>query len=283
MDTQTKSKQATGQLFIVATPIGNLNDMTFRAVSTLQHVDKIAAEDTRTSGVLLRHFGIETPMFPCHEHNEKAVAKTMITALKAGQNIALISDAGTPLINDPGFRLVRLVREAGLRVVPIPGACSPIAALCAAGLASDHFRYLGFFPRKGSAKSEMLQCIKEDRGTLIFLESPKRIIKTLQAISEYCGERELCVARELTKLHEEILHGQCEALLLHFQDHAPRGEMVLLIGPDDAPVHVEDQEICHVAAQAEFSTLSPSGRAREVARRLHIPRSRVYQLLMHHE
>ncbi|MDQ6974934.1 MAG: 16S rRNA (cytidine(1402)-2'-O)-methyltransferase [Mariprofundaceae bacterium] len=273
-------KNSTGQLFVVATPIGNLEDMTFRAIKTLQKVAKIAAEDTRTSRVLLRHFKINTPMIACHEHNEKEVADTILELLNQGQDIALISDAGTPLINDPGFRLVQHISQAGVRIVPLPGACSPMVALCAAGLASDRFSYLGFFPRSGRAKTEALRFIEGQRHTLIFLESPKRIVKTLKTLEPLCINRDLCVARELTKLYEEFIRGSCETLLAHFAAHAPRGEMVLLIGPCNTPMVVDDAMIFRVAATPLMLALAPSAKAREVAKVLDVARARVYDVLM---
>jgi len=279
METQTREKIPNGQLFVVATPIGSLDDMTFRAVNTLKSVAKIAAEDTRNSKVLLRHFAITTPMIACHEHNEKQVAEHIVALLSEGLDVALISDAGTPLINDPGFRLLQIIIASGARVVPLPGACSPIVALSAAGLPSDRFTYLGFFPRGGSAKTEVLRFIEQNRHTLMFLESPRRIEKTLQLLAAPCAGRELCIGRELTKLHEEFLRGSCEELLAHFLQHPPRGEMVLLIGPSNSPVVVDDATIIRAASMAEFAELAPSARARAIAKSFDVSRSRVYKLL----
>lgn len=268
---------------MVATPIGNLEDMTFRAIKTLQKVAKIAAEDTRTSGVLLRHFDIHTPMIACHEHNETAVATNILQILCNGQDVALICDAGTPLINDPGFRLVQQISQAGGRIVPLPGACSPMVALSAAGLASDRFSYLGFFPRSGRAKTEALAFVEQHRHTLIFLESPKRIVKTLTALQPFCVDRELCIARELTKLYEEFIRGSCDTLLAHFDAHPPRGEMVLLIGACTSAAVVDDAMIFHLAASPSIINLAPSAKARTIAKTLAIPRTRVYDLLMEGE
>ncbi len=280
METQTKAKKPTGQLFVVATPIGNLEDMTFRAIKTLQNVTKIAAEDTRTSGVLLRHFDIKTPMMACHEHNETAVSASILQLLGDGHDVALICDAGTPLINDPGFRLVQHISRAGGRIVPLPGACSPMVALSAAGLASDRFSYLGFFPRSGRTKAEALNFVEQQRHTLIFLESPKRIIKTLKALQPLCVDRELCVARELTKLYEEFIRGSCETLLAHFEAQAPRGEIVLLIGACNAAAIIDDDMIFDLAHSPAITNLAPSAKARTIAKTLAIPRTRVYDLLM---
>ncbi|MDQ6967023.1 MAG: 16S rRNA (cytidine(1402)-2'-O)-methyltransferase, partial [Mariprofundaceae bacterium] len=159
MKTQPNDKHADGQLFIVATPIGNLSDITFRAVETLKSVDLIAAEDTRVSRRLCEHYGITTPLTACHEHNEEKMAAQLLDSIRQGRNIALISDAGTPLINDPGYRLVSRLREAGVRITPIPGACSPIAALCASGLPTDSFTYDGFLARSGKTRRKQIEAI----------------------------------------------------------------------------------------------------------------------------
>ncbi|MDQ6956610.1 MAG: 16S rRNA (cytidine(1402)-2'-O)-methyltransferase, partial [Mariprofundaceae bacterium] len=195
MDSQDNPIQTSGQLFIVATPIGNLADMTYRAIETLKNVDWIAAEDTRVSGRLLEYYDIKTAMFACHDHNEAKVAERMLERLQAGESGALISDAGTPLINDPGYRLVRKIRQAGLGVVPIPGACSPITALCASGLATDQFTYMGFLARSGRSRTLQLQAVADAVHTCVFLESPKRIVKTLQHLAGVVGSKEICIGR----------------------------------------------------------------------------------------
>jgi len=280
MDSQDNSIQACGQLFIVATPIGNLADMTYRAIETLQTVDWIAAEDTRVSGRLLGYYDIKTPMFACHDHNEAKVAERMLERLQSGESGALISDAGTPLINDPGYRLVRKIRQAGLNVVPIPGACSPIAALCASGLATDQFTYMGFLARSGRTRTAQLQMIADARHTCVFLESPKRIVKTLQNLADVVGTKEICIGRELTKLHEEFVSGSASDVMAHFNKHTPRGEMVVMIGVSQTPVEITDAMIVVEAKQAIYEALSPSARARAVAQKLDVKRSRVYDVLM---
>ena len=254
--------------------------MTYRAVETLKTVDWIAAEDTRVSSRLMEHFDIKTAMFACHDHNETKVAERMLQRLQAGENGALISDAGTPLINDPGYRLVRKIREAGLNVVPIPGACSPIAALCASGLPTDQFIYMGFLPRTGRSRLQQLQMIADAASTCVFLESPKRIIKTLESLVGILGEKELCIGRELTKMHEQFLFGSAAELLEHFKVHTPRGEMVVMVGVSQTVIEVSDDMIIHVAKSSEYIDLSPSARARAVAQRLHVKRSHVYDVLM---
>ena len=256
--------------------------MTFRAVETLKNVALIAAEDTRTSGRLLQYYSIETPMLACHEHNEQQAAQRIEEALASGQDVALISDAGTPLINDPGYQLVHSLRHKGYRITPIPGASSPIAALSAAGFSCDHFSYMGFFPRRGSARRQALQWLATSPHTTVFLESPKRIIKTLQALMPVTGERPLCIARELTKLHEEFLHGTAAQLLQHFASHPPRGEMVLIIDRQQANGTADDDTILQLAETPTYATLRPSAKARAIARHLGIDRDRVYRLLMAH-
>jgi len=280
MDSQDNSIQACGQLFIVATPIGNLADMTYRAIETLKIVDWIAAEDTRVSGRLLEYYDIKTPMFACHDHNEAKVAERMLERMQSGESGALISDAGTPLINDPGYRLVRKIRQAGLDVVPIPGACSPIAALCASGLATDQFTYMGFLARSGRTRTAQLQSIADAKHTCVFLESPKRIVKTLQSLADVVGTKEICIGRELTKLHEEFVSGSALDVMAHFNEHTPRGEMVVMVGVSQIPVEITDAMIAVEAKQAIYEILSPSARARAVAQKLDVKRSRVYDVLM---
>jgi len=280
MDSQDNSIQTSGQLFIVATPIGNLADMTYRAIETLKNVDWIAAEDTRVSGRLLEHYDIKTAMFACHDHNEAKVAERMLVRLRAGESGALISDAGTPLINDPGYRLVRKLREAGLDVVPVPGACSPITALCASGLATDQFTYMGFLARSGGTRSEQLQWIAEATHTCVFLESPRRILKTLQHLANVVGSKEVCIGRELTKLHEQFISGSVTKVIAYFEEHTPRGEMVVMIGVSQETVEITDAMIIFEGQQPSYESLSPSARARAVAQKLDVKRSRVYTVLM---
>jgi len=201
MESQPKHQTPTGQLFVVATPIGNLGDITYRAVETLKNVDLIAAEDTRTSRKLLQHCGISTPMIAVHEHNEEYAAGKLLQRLQQGESIALISDAGTPLISDPGYRLVRKLRSEGIRITPIPGASSVLTALCAAGLPTDHFRFEGFLPRSGASRSAAMQRVAESSETNVILESPRRLLSSLKNLQPLLEEgRELVVARELTKL-----------------------------------------------------------------------------------
>lgn len=257
-----------------------MGDITWRAVETLKEADVIAVEDTRVSGKLLARYGIETPMMACHEHNEKKSAVKILALLEEGKLVALISDAGTPLINDPGYRLVRQAREAGFRVVPVPGASSPIAALSASGLPTDRFTYGGFFPRGGAAKNDVLSELAGAAHTWLFLESPHRLVKTLHALAEAgLAQREICVARELTKLHESIVGGRLEEVLQYYHDHPPRGEIVLMIAPSEASGEVGDDEIAAMLGSGEFAALPPSKRAGAVARALKVPKARVYDLI----
>lgn len=221
-----------GILYIVATPIGHLKDITQRALDTFSQVDLIAAEDTRHSGLLLSHYGIKKPFFALHDHNEQEKASVLVEKLKQGKHIALISDAGTPLISDPGFHLVRQCREAGIAVVPLPGACAAITALCASGIASDRFCFEGFLPAKSKARRDKLEKVAEEERTLIFYESTHRILDTLADMQEVLGEaRYVVLARELTKTWETIV-GDTVANLRQWLSEDPnrtKGEMVLII------------------------------------------------------
>ena len=221
-----------GTLYIVATPIGNLQDITQRALAVFAEVDLIAAEDTRHSGLLLSHYGIKKPFFALHDHNEQHKADLLVEKLRAGTNIALISDAGTPLISDPGFHLVRKCRQTGVKVVPLPGACAAITALCASGIASDRFCFEGFLPAKSKARRDRLQNLQKEDRTLIFYESTHRILDTLADVEELFGaERYVVLAREITKTWETISGDSVGNLRRWLSEDANRtkGEMVLIV------------------------------------------------------
>ncbi|MCH7881003.1 MAG: 16S rRNA (cytidine(1402)-2'-O)-methyltransferase [Proteobacteria bacterium] len=220
-----------GVLYIVATPIGNLDDIGLRALDTLKSVDLIAAEDTRHSARLLKHFGIRKELVSLHEHNERARIEKVIEKLMAGTDIALISDAGTPLISDPGYVLVKAVHEAGLTVTPIPGPSSIIAALSGAGVPTDQFSFYGFLSHKNKERIDKLQAIKKQNGTLVLLESSHRILRLLEQLAEVFPDRYIVVAKELTKVYEKFLRGRAEELLAMFAQDASlaRGEFVVLI------------------------------------------------------
>lgn len=240
----------TGILYIVATPIGNLQDITQRALTVFQDVDLIAAEDTRHSGLLLSHYGIKKPFFALHDHNEQQKADVLVEKLQQGGNIALISDAGTPLISDPGFHLVRKCRQAGIKVVPLPGACAAVTALCASGIASDRFCFEGFLPAKSKARQDKLKNLEKEDRTLIFYESTHRILDTLADMEFVFGsERYVVLAREITKTWETI-QGDEIAKLRQWLEQDPnrtKGEIVLIV---EGYQHCEEQEISPQAVQA---------------------------------
>lgn len=220
------------KLYIVATPIGNISDISYRAIETLQKVDVIAAEDTRHSGKLLSHYQIKKPMFPLHDHNERERGKVLIAKIKAGQSVALISDAGTPLISDPGYHLVNECRAQGVDIVPIPGACATITALSAAGLPTDRFSFEGFLPAKEKGKQDKLNALIEETRTMVFYESPRRIIDTVQQIINIFGaERKLVIARELTKTFESFYSKPAGEMLIWLNEDTNhcRGEFVLMV------------------------------------------------------
>ena len=219
-------------LYVVATPIGNLGDFSPRAVEVLQRVDLIAVEDTRHSGRLLQHFAIKTPMQALHEHNERKLADSLLQRIENGQTVALISDAGTPLLSDPGYHLVRLAREKGIRVIPIPGASALIAALSVAGLPTDRFRFEGFLPAKRGARQQQLETLKQESLTLVFYESPHRIEDTLADMQVILGaDRPTVLARELTKTFETIRSGTLAELSQWVAEDANqrKGEIVVLV------------------------------------------------------
>lgn len=221
-------------LYIVATPIGHLDDISQRAIQVLRDVAWVAAEDTRHSGKLLSHLGISARFLSLHDHNEKQRAASLVEKIKAGDNVALISDAGTPLISDPGYSLVRLCRDAGVRVVPIPGPCALISALCCAGLPTDKFHFIGFLPAKSGQRQQVLKDIPAGVGTLICYEAARRIIDTLQDVMAVYGpDRELVLAKELTKTFEHFEHGTATKIIewLEADPQRCQGEMVLMIAP----------------------------------------------------
>lgn len=224
--------ESMGTLYIVATPIGNLQDMTLRAIEVLKKVDRIAAEDTRHSAPLLKHFSIAKPSLSMHEFNERERLKVVMEYLQQGESIALISDAGTPLISDPGFHLVREAKAQGINVVAVPGACAAIAALSIAGLPTDKFTFEGFLPAKPEARRNRLATLLHEARTMIFYEAPHRMASVLQTMAEVFGrERKAVVAREITKIHESVLADNFAGLIQYFDEHpnSLRGEFVILV------------------------------------------------------
>jgi 16S rRNA (cytidine1402-2'-O)-methyltransferase len=221
--------ESSGILYLVATPIGNLEDMTFRAIRTLREVDLIAAEDTRQTRKLLTHFEIQTRLVSYHEHNKKASGPELIRLLQEGSSIALVSDAGLPAISDPGADLVRDAAERGIPVVPVPGANAALSALIISGLPTERFLFAGFPPRQRKALNEWLVSIAHEQGTLMMYESPHRIEKTLAAMLEVIGDRRIVMARELTKRHEEAARGTITECMAWLDEHPPLGEYVIIV------------------------------------------------------
>ncbi|MDR5591299.1 16S rRNA (cytidine(1402)-2'-O)-methyltransferase [Christiangramia sp. SM2212] len=218
-----------GKLFLVPTPIGNLEDITFRAIRVLKEADLILAEDTRNSGKLLKHFEIQTQMFSHHMHNEHKTVDSIVSRIKAGETVALISDAGTPAISDPGFLLTRACVEAGVEVDCLPGATAFVPALVNSGLPNDKFVFEGFLPVK-KGRQTRLKLLAEETRTMVFYESPHKLIKTLGHFSEYFGEdRRVSVSREITKMHEETIRGTAAEVLQHYTDNPPKGEIVVIV------------------------------------------------------
>lgn len=239
-------QSGSGCLYVVATPIGNLRDITARAVAVLTEVDLVAAEDTRHTRRLLQHLGIATPLQAVHEHNEDAAVAQLLPRLRAGQRIALVSDAGTPLISDPGFPLVRACRQAGVAVQPVPGASALIAALSVAGLPTDRFRFEGFLPRKAAARRQFLETLLHETATLVFYESSHRISAALSDLCVVLGNERLAVlARELTKLHETVLSGPLSELVARVaaDENQRKGEFVLMLAGAAAAASDSDVEL----------------------------------------
>jgi 16S rRNA (cytidine1402-2'-O)-methyltransferase len=233
MNTKSQSEAGTGCLYLVATPIGNLEDITLRAVRTLKEADVIACEDTRQTQKLLQHYGIRKEMVSYHEHNELTRSPELVIELEQGAKIALVSDAGTPGISDPGHRLVTLCLRHHIPVVPIPGPSALVAALGASGLPTDEFLFVGFLPPRSGARRKALAALKTEPRTLIFYEAPHRVVETLADSADILGPRPAVIAREVTKIHEEFLRGPLPELLEAARKRAPRGEITLLIGAGD--------------------------------------------------
>ncbi|MDH3453868.1 MAG: 16S rRNA (cytidine(1402)-2'-O)-methyltransferase [Desulfuromonadales bacterium] len=230
--TEAQGRAVTGTLYVVATPIGNLEDITYRAVRILSEVDLVAAEDTRHSRKLFARFGIQKPLVSYHDHNEQQRQEELIQRLQAGEDIALISDAGTPCIADPGYRLIGSCHAAGITVVPIPGPSALITALSAAGVSTERFAFEGYLPQKAKARADLLRQLNGEQRTLIFYEAPHRLAATLADLVDIMGaERPLVVARELTKLYEEFFRGTAAEAVTRFTREPARGELVLIIPP----------------------------------------------------
>lgn len=265
-------------LYIVATPIGNLGDLSARAAHVLSHADVIAVEDSRVTAGLLRHIGTKRPMIPYHDHNADAVRPGLIARM-GSEVVALVSDAGTPLISDPGYKLVRDARAAGHAVVTVPGPCAAVAALTLAGLPTDRFLFVGFLPSKQHARAEAIAEIADIRATLVLYESGPRLSACLSALAEGLGDREAGVAREITKKFEECVTGRLSMLATRYADAPPKGEIVVVVAPPDAPppASADDGDAALVEA---LTRLPPAKAAGEVAKRLGLDRKALYTRAM---
>ena len=269
-----------GTLYVVATPIGNLEDITRRALRVLGEVNVVACEDTRRTRALLTHFALATPTVSYHEHNETSRAGELVARMLDGESVALVSDAGTPCISDPGYRLVREAAAAGIDVVPIPGASAGVAALSASGLATDAFLFVGFLPAKRSARKARLAELAEVRETVVFYEAPHRIGAMLEDLGEAFGEREVVVARELTKLHEEIVRGTVAEVAAKMTSERHRGEFVVVVeGASDrgAASDVDAIPARDRVAALEAEGLSRMDAVKRVAKERGVPKREVYR------
>lgn len=274
-----------GTLYLVSTPIGNLEDIAHRAVRVLGEVDLIACEDTRHTKKLLNHYGIKTKTISYHDHNERERAAELVELLKLGSDVAVVSDAGTPAISDPGYRLARVAIDNGLPVVPVPGACALITALVASGMPTDEFFFGGFLPARSGARRARLSELRAMPATLIFYEGPHRIAATLKDAQEILGEREAVVARELTKMHEEIVRGRLSELAARFSStENARGEMVLIIDRAVIQTEVETDKavvsIAELVAKLESEGLDHRAALKKAARELGFSRDEAYRRLV---
>ncbi|MFA6409231.1 MAG: 16S rRNA (cytidine(1402)-2'-O)-methyltransferase [Gammaproteobacteria bacterium] len=273
------TQKTPGALYIVATPIGNLQDITLRALETLKSIDLIAAEDTRNSKNLLYHYGIDKPLLSLHDFNEDKQSNILLEKIRKGQNVALISDAGTPLISDPGYRLTKLAHEKNIQIIPIPGACAAISALSASGLPTDRFVFEGFLAAKNSARRSRLKELQDEERSLVFYESPHRILETLQdCIAVFGGTRDAVYARELTKLFETLRKSTLEELFQWIKNDAnqQKGEIVLIIsGIEKEKIKPESFESLTSEQKTTLRALSealPSSQAAELASKILSPK-----------
>ncbi len=266
-------------MFVISTPIGNLEDITLRALRILREdVSAIACEDTRQTQKLLDHYQIRSPLLSYHEHNETARTLDLLERLNRGESIALVSDAGTPLLSDPGYRVVTAAVENGIPVVPVPGASAALAALAASGLPTDSFRFTGFVPAKGGQRRKWLESLLSEESTVIAYESPHRILETLAEMAEVFGERRLAVARELTKIHEEFLRGTAAEIRRTLAERpSVKGEFTLVIAKGDQPAQVDDPAAEIKRLQSEEG-LSRMDAIKTIAKRLNLPKREVYRL-----
>ena len=268
------------KLYLAATPIGNLEDVTYRVIRVLKTVPLIAAEDTRKTSLLLKEYQVQTPLIAYHDHNKDHQTAVLLDHLAAG-DLALVTDAGTPAVNDPGYTLVRAAIDAGHTVIPLPGPSAPITALSASGLPSDAFLFLGYLPRKAKQRRDLLRKYRDFPHTLIFLETPHRLLVSLEDLQAVLGDRQAAVARELTKLHEEIFRGTTAAALAHFGKGQVRGEITLVLeGAGDEPRKWNREKLLAAVQQgARDGSLPPSKLAKKLAEKSGWPRREIYELL----
>ncbi len=271
-----------GTLYVVGTPIGNLEDITFRAVRILQSVDLIAAEDTRHTGKLLQHFQIKAPQISYHDHNRNSRISELLEKLHQGQAIALVTDAGIPGISDPGYELVKACVEVGIQVVPIPGPSAAITALSAAGLPTEQFVFEGFLAAKAQQRRDRLEFLRSEPRTIIFYEAPHRLRQTLQDLAAVLGtQRQLVLARELTKLHEEFWRGSIGQAITHYTEREPQGEYTLVVAgmPPEQP-QLSEAQIKAELQQLMAQGISRSQASRQLAQATSLPRRQLYQLAL---
>ena len=274
--TEEQGRGTNGTLYVVATPIGNLEDITYRAVRILGEVDLVAAEDTRHSRKLFARFGIQKPLISYHDHNEQLRQEELLTRLLSGEDIALISDAGTPCIADPGYRLIASCHAAGITVVPIPGPTASITALSAAGVSTERFAFEGYLPQKAKARTDLLKQLNGEQRTLVFYEAPHRLSATLSDLVDVLGaERPLVVARELTKLHEEFFRGTAAEAVSRFERKPARGELVLIIPPSTQGPQMNVREA--LRRLLNESDLSRREAVKLIAREYGLPSSDIYR------
>jgi 16S rRNA (cytidine1402-2'-O)-methyltransferase len=277
-----------GTLYVVATPIGNLEDITLRALRVLREVELIACEDTRHTARLLAHYAIQRPTTSYHEHNETEKAGLLLDKVESGMNIALVSDAGTPCISDPGYRIVRQAHKRHIRVIPIPGPCSFIAALSASGRASDSFTFLGFLPARKNARAALLTELKDEERTLIFFESPERLLEAFGDLDRILGPRSLTIAREVTKLYEELFSGTPKEGIEYFARKPVKGEIVVIVEPgvrESGSLESLDIKALQerVAGMMQSLGIMKTEAVKRLAREMNVSRRELYRLLVEDE
>jgi 16S rRNA (cytidine1402-2'-O)-methyltransferase len=271
------------KLFVVSTPIGNLEDLTHRAARVLGEVAHVLAEDTRRTGKLLQHIGVEAELTSLHAHNEASRRPRVLEWLGAGEDVALVADAGTPLVSDPGARIVQAALEAGHEVIPIPGPSAGLAALVASGLPAERFTFLGFLPRRGSERGQLLARVAASQDSVVLFESPERLIDLLAELEGACGaDRRVAVGREMTKLHETVFRGTLVDARAYYGNRSPRGEVTVVVAgapPPEASTAQDPEAARQLARTLLAEGSSPSSVAKEVAKRLHMPRNLAYEVV----